>query len=55
MLAWEEPQPRVLLGEDLLRVPFVNIDEKGEVSGADPESVVDVVLDLLANGLLDEG
>ena len=50
-VASEELPPRVLLGEELLRVPFLSIDEKGEVSGADPESVIDVVLDLLANGL----
>ena len=50
-----EPSPRALLGADLLRVPFLSIDDKGDVSGSDPESLIDVVLDLLANGLLDDG
>ena len=49
-----EPAPRAILGAELSRVPFLTIDDTGEVTDSDPESLIDVILDLLANGLLDE-
>jgi hypothetical protein len=49
----DEQSPRVLIGADLLRVPFLKLNDQGEVEDSDPESLVDVVLDLLVNGLLE--
>ena len=45
----EEPLPRPLLYADLLRIPTVSLNEQWEVQESDWESLVNGVLELLAN------